>query len=222
MTLSKPVQALLVLVVVAGFLLLVFWGASDPTPSTPANQEIPTAPAVSTKAIAPPSTGSLSSSLETPTPLPATSVPLPSSGALASDQADEAIANLLLDDSISHEQAASRLLELLPRLPADQQEEAAHHISNLSEDTQAADYARRLINNSLPPPAAEVFFSDLMNRPHELLLPTLSQIADQPNHPQKQDSIDVLEVLYGTPENGLNWQSWIALQLTAENSPNAP
>lgn len=204
-------KLLLIFGIVAVFCGLVFWGAQEP-PKT--EQALPPAETATARTIAPPSSSAHSPTASaqsgfTPPPLPAT-------GVYTEEQGTEVISQLLLDDSLEHEAVARQLLTLLPRFAPDQQEEAAQHISNLAEDNLAAEYAKMLVNNSLPAPAAEVFFSDLMNRSHEILIPTLSQIADQPNHPQKQDSIDVLEVLYGAPENNLNWQSWTTQQMAAE------
>jgi hypothetical protein len=201
----------LILGIVVVFCGLVFWGAQEPQK---VEKAVPVAEAPKKEAIAPPSSSTHNTiAAEKPSFTPA---PLPASGVYSEEQGTELISQLLLDDSLEHEAVARQLLTLLPRFAPDQQEEAAQHISNLAEDNLAGEYAKMLVSNSLPAPVAEVFFSDLMNRSQEMLIPTLSQIADQPNHPQKQDSIDVLEVLYGTPESGLNWQSWTTQQMAAE------
>lgn len=213
MIFSKGWKILLVLLVVLGFFALVFWGTLGPE-STPS--PAPAASPTPTQTIAPPSLSgtSLATSPESRPPLAPPA--LPASGIYTSDQAEEIISGLLVNDAISHEQVARQLLGLLPNFPAEEQEEAAQHISNLSDDSMASEYAKMITANSLPAPAAEVLFSDLMNRPHEILIPAISQIADQPAHPQKEDSIEILEVLYGPPEDGLNWQNWIARQMAAD------
>ncbi len=212
MSLSPRWKFPLIIGVVIVFCGLVFWGTQEPEKRPPA----PPPAKTTSRPIAPPSSATHQANAESARPR-FSPPPPPSSGVYTEDQGTEVISQLLLDDSLEHEEVARQLLALLPRFAPDQQEEAAQHIANLAEDNLAAEYAAMLVRNSLPAPAAEVFFSELMNRPHEILIPTLSQIADQPNHPQKQDSIDVLEVLYGTPENGLNWQSWTAKVMAEES-----
>lgn len=119
------------------------------------------------------------------------------------------ISDVLSNERLNSSAAATKLLEILPRLDADRQSEAAHHIANLSDDVACSTWSRLVASNSLPQPAAEVLFNDMLNRPHELLMPFLGAIADQPVHPLHKDSTDVLETLFGQPPQGTPWSAWI-------------
>lgn len=123
------------------------------------------------------------------------------------------ITDILLDERYDMPATAARLLQLLPRLQPEQQEEAAHHIANLTDDPDAGEWSRKLAADDLPPAAAEVFFNDLLNRSDEFKYPTLAAIADQPDHSLHEDSVEILEILFGEPEPGHNWRAWVELQL---------
>ncbi len=124
-----------------------------------------------------------------------------------------AISEILGDESISHEQAARNLLVLLPRLNPSDQEEAAQHIANLSDEKVAAEWAQKLRRNQLPQPAAEVLFAALYNQPEDLLLPTAAAIADVQNHPFAQESIDTLEILVGPLPGNSTWSAHVTREL---------
>jgi len=123
-------------------------------------------------------------------------------------QADP-ISDVLSNTSLDFTGVVTKLLETLPRLDPERQAEAAHHISNLSDDTTCSTWSRLVASNSLPTPTAEVLFNDMLNRPHELLMPFLGAIADQPTHPLHKDSTDVLETLFGQPPQGTPWSVWV-------------
>jgi hypothetical protein len=129
-----------------------------------------------------------------------------------SDRISEIIANPNLD----FPSAVNRLLEILPGLKEADQEEAAHHIANLSDEKSAAQWSAMLVANQLPAPAADVLFDDLLNRPQEMNMPVLASIADQPAHPKNKDSAEILETLYGTPPQGTAWKDWIKTKLAEE------
>jgi hypothetical protein len=142
--------------------------------------------------------------LEAPAPRPA-----PAHG-------EDAISGILSDQSLDFPAAVDRLLKLLPSLDEEAQVEAANHISNLSDDKKAGEWTPLLVANRLPPAAQEVLFNDLLNRPHELTMPTLSAIADATPHPQQKESREILDVLYGTPPPGTTWTVWVAARMKEE------
>ena len=77
------------------------------------------------------------------------------------------------------------------------------------------------VNLELPSssvPAAEVLFNDMLNRPHDLLMPFLGAIADQPVHPLHKDSTDVLETLFGQPPQGTPWSAWVKTSLLQDGN----
>ena len=128
------------------------------------------------------------------------------------------ISDVLSNTSLDFTGVVNKLLETLPRLAPERQAEAAHHISNLSDDTTCSTWSRLVASNSLPTPAAEVLFNDMLNRPHELLMPFLGAIADQPVHPLHKDSTDVLETLFGQPPQGTPWSAWVKTSLLQDGN----
>ena len=128
------------------------------------------------------------------------------------------ISDVLSNTSLDFTGVVTKLLETLPRLDPERQAEAAHHISNLSDDTTCSTWSRLVASNSLPQPAAEVLFNDMLNRPHDLLMPFLGAIADQPVHPLHKDSTDVLETLFGQPPQGTPWSAWVKTSLLQDGN----
>jgi hypothetical protein len=128
------------------------------------------------------------------------------------------ISDVLSNERLNSSAAATKLLEILPRLDADRQSEAAHHIANLSDDVACSTWSKMVVSNSLPQPTAEVLFNDMLNRPHELLMPFLGAIADQPAHPLHKDSTEVLETLFGQPPQGTSWSAWVKNSQLQESS----
>lgn len=108
------------------------------------------------------------------------------------------------------------MLNILPGLDAADQGEAAQHIANLSEETSVRRWTAMLVAGQLPPSAADVLFNDLLNRPHELAMPALADMADKPSHPKNQESIQILDVLYGQPPQGTQWSEWVKSKLRQE------
>lgn len=132
------------------------------------------------------------------------------------DESMDLISEILSNPDLDFPAAVNRLLEALPRLDATAQEEAAHHIANLSDDTQTARWAAMLVANQLPAPAADVLFNDLLNRPQEINMPLLSAIADQQTHPKNKETVEILETLYGAPPAGTTWAAWTKAALEKE------
>ena len=128
------------------------------------------------------------------------------------------ISDVLSNTSLDFTGVVTKLLETLPSLDPERQAEAAHHISNLSDDTTCSTWSRLVASNSLPTPAAEVLFNDMLNRPHDLLMPFLGAIADQPVHPLHKDSTDVLETLFGQPPQGTPWSAWVKTSLLQDGN----
>jgi hypothetical protein len=126
----------------------------------------------------------------------------------------DAIEEILARTDSDFPGTVNQLLEALPNLNAEMQAEAAQHIANLSDDALAAQWAQKILSQTLPQPASEVLFNDLLNRPHEMLLPILSRLADMPKHPQSTHSGEILEVLFGQPPIGSNWEKWVKVNAT--------
>ncbi len=131
-------------------------------------------------------------------------------------QGAEAISAIIANPNLDFPSAVVRLLEILPGLTGPEQAEAAQHIANLSDEKSAAQWSAMLVAGQLPPAAGEVLFNDLLNRPHDLTMPALAAMADQPYHPKSKDSIAILDVLYGQPPQGAKWAAWVKEKLAEE------
>ncbi|NBR49324.1 hypothetical protein EBU02_10865 [bacterium] len=150
---------------------------------------------------------------------PPTSTPSPKPKIKPPELAEtDPISEVLSNENLDLTGAVNKLLEMLPKLDAERQSEAAHHIANLSDDAVCPTWSKMVTSNSLPQPAAEVLFNDMLNRPHELLMPFLGSIADQPAHPLHRDSTDVLEALFGQPPQGTPWSVWVKNSQLQESS----
>ncbi len=144
------------------------------------------------------------------------SVPIPVVAPVAVPDGGEKISAIISNQSLDFPSAVVRLLEVLPGLPEPEQAEAAQHIANLSDDKSAAQWTAMLSRNQLPSAAGEVLFNDLLNRPHELTLPALAGMADQPYHPKSKESVEILDILYGKPPNGKKWVTWVGEKMAEE------
>lgn len=89
---------------------------------------------------------------------------------------------------------AKKLLAVFDRLPEDGQVEAAQHISNLLPDEEYAELGKRLRDPKTPEAVLEVLMTDVLNRPNQLKLDTLFDVARAPGHPKGEEARDVLEV----------------------------
>ncbi len=141
---------------------------------------------------------------------------------LEQDDGDLVISGVIADESISHPEAARKLISLLPKLSEEKQEEAAHHIVNLSDETVVAEWADALAKNTLPAATSDVFFAELHNQPNEVLLQTAAAIAIQPEHPLQQESTELLEFLVGPLAPNETWPAAVARQLQEEKEQNQP
>jgi hypothetical protein len=136
----------------------------------------------------------------------------PFAGEAPTIETGDPIAKILDRTDLDFPSTVNRLIAILPKLNSDEQAEAAQHIANLSDDEAAKSWLPKVINQSLPQPAAEVLFNDMLNRPHEMLLPFLSKLADMPQHPQSTQSVEILEVLFGQPPAGTKWGKWVKIK----------
>ncbi|MBI3849378.1 MAG: hypothetical protein HY298_03655 [Verrucomicrobia bacterium] len=125
----------------------------------------------------------------------------------------------ILTDNSDDAQKAKKMLELLPQLPEDGQEEAAEHIANLLPDDQYAAARQLLTNAKTTEGVRDALMSDLLNRPNELKLPTLLEIARTPEHPGAEEAKDFLE-LYLEKDYGTDWAQWEqAMQVWLKDNP---
>jgi hypothetical protein len=141
--------------------------------------------------------------------LPATPQASPT---VSEEMVEDPVSEILSRSNEGFPTTVNQLLAAMPKLNPNQQAEAAQHIANLSDDTLAAQWSQKMIVQSLPQPASEALFNDMLNRPHEMLLPFLSKLADMPQHPQSTQSVEILDVLFGQPPAGTKWEKWVKIK----------
>ncbi len=149
---------------------------------------------------------------------PATAAVAPSLPAVPAEDPSGKIADWeqKIDDVLTGQEdealKAKKLLEVFDRLPEDGQVEAAQHISNLLPDEQYAELAKRLKDPKTPEAVLEVLMTDVLNRPNQLKLDTLFDVARAPGHPKGEEARDVLEVF-------LDDVDWEAVKSTGNWEP---
>jgi hypothetical protein len=100
-----------------------------------------------------------------------------------------------------------QLFQVFPGLPEDGQIEVAQHLSNLVADEDYAPLGQLLQNAKLPEPVLDVLMGDVLNRPNAVKLPTLLEVARNPDHVEAAEAKDLLE-LYLDEDYGTNWDVW--------------
>jgi hypothetical protein len=129
------------------------------------------------------------------------------------DKLDEVLASSSPDAD-----KARQMLEMLPQLPAEGQEEAMRHVSNLLPDQDYGLMRTYLTNTALPEEVQDVLLDDILNRPNRLKLPSLLEVARTVQHPKAAEAKDFLE-LFLEEDYGEDWDKWQARmdQWLAEN-----
>jgi hypothetical protein len=100
-----------------------------------------------------------------------------------------------------------QLFEIFPRLPEDGQIEVAQHLSNLVPDESYAPLGKLLENAKLPEDVLDVLMADALNRPNSVKLPTLLDVAQNPDNSKAGEAKDLLE-LYLDEDYGADWSQW--------------
>jgi len=133
----------------------------------------------------------------------------------------------VLRSNADESQTAQILINLLPTLPPEGQEEAAQHISNLTLDENYKTVLPLVKNPNLPEPVLDVLVTDLMNRDDSVKLPALLDIAKISNHPHHEEAITDLQIFldedFGTDFG--RWQTALDKYLkeqAAQNADDAP
>jgi hypothetical protein len=169
--------------------------ATPPTISPPATPE-PVRPT-------PRETPQIAARTESKPPRPATPEP-----PAAKPMADwEIKIDQVLQSNADESQTAQLLINLLPTLPPEGQEEAAQHISNLILDKDYNKVAPLVKNPGLPEDVLDVFVTDLMNREDDVKLPVLLEIAKIPNHPHHEEAATDLQIFLDE-DYGKDWAKW--------------
>ncbi len=82
------------------------------------------------------------------------------------------------------------------------------------------DGAAQLLTNAVTPSAVStVLMNDLLNRANTLKLPMLLAVAQNTDHPLKDQAREMLELLL-QQDNGSNWDQWsAAIDTWLQNNP---
>lgn len=116
-----------------------------------------------------------------------------------------------IDDIVGSEDSdtnkVKQLFALFPKLPPDGQEEAVQHLSNLVEDDNYAQLGDMLKNAKLSEGVLDELLADALNRPNNLKLPLLLDVASNPDHAKKDEAKDLLELYLGE-DYGTDWAKW--------------
>jgi hypothetical protein len=126
----------------------------------------------------------------------------------------------ILDSNDDDSTKVKQLLAMFPRLPEDGQTEVAQHLSNLVEDKDYAPLGKLLADAKLPETVLDVLVQDVLNRPNSLKLPSLLEVASNPQHPKAEEAKDLLE-LFLEEDYGTDWAKWqTKMQEWLKNNPD--
>jgi hypothetical protein len=114
---------------------------------------------------------------------------------------------------------ADQILALIPNAPPDAQVELTQHLVNMVQDDHYDGAAGLLTNAETPSAVSTVLMNDLLNRENTLKLPMLLAVAENDNHPLKDQAKDMLELLI-QEDDGNNWDQWSAsINTWLQNNP---
>jgi hypothetical protein len=119
---------------------------------------------------------------------------------------EQRLDDILLGDDDENGKA-DKILALIPRAPADAQQELAQHLVNMVQDDHYDGTAELLTNAATSPDVSNVLMNDLLNRGNTLKLPMLLAIARNNDHPLKDQALDLLGLLT-QEDKGTNWDEW--------------
>jgi hypothetical protein len=111
--------------------------------------------------------------------------------------------------NLSDAERARRLFALLPGLAVEGRETAAEQAVSLVKNADYDVAKPVLLNPGTYGPALNVLFADLAERPPEIQLPTLLQIARIQQHPFAPNARENLELFLGA-DYGADWNRWDA------------
>lgn len=112
-------------------------------------------------------------------------------------------------EGMSPAQRADMLLKLMPTLPVEGRESTTEEAVKMLPNSGYPVARDVIMNPGTYGPALNVLFADLMERPPEIALPTLLQIARIQQHPFAPNARDNLQLLLGE-DYGANWNRWDA------------
>lgn len=105
--------------------------------------------------------------------------------------------NQILTETESTDDAARQLLALIPTCNTAEQVEASQHAANLLPDTEFNKASQFILNPATPREVMEVWYGDSLNRPVEIHLPLLVEMAEKAGHPMQEEAMNILDVILG-------------------------
>jgi hypothetical protein len=116
-----------------------------------------------------------------------------------------------IDDIVGSDDAdtnkVKQLFALFPTLPPDGQEEVVQHLSNLVDDDDYKPLGDLLKDAKLPEGVLDELLADVLNRPNNLKLPLLLDVASNPDNAKHDEAKDLLELYLGD-DYGSDWGQW--------------
>lgn len=140
------------------------------------------------------------------TSLQASASPSPGPPPEEVERADVVIQKILADNP-TVETASSSLLTGYPAFKPAEKIAAAPHIAGLLPDDQAQVLVELLKSPDSPNPAKEVFFNNLLNRPHPIAWPMLVEVLATPNHHLAERAKEMLMSVVGQ-DLGSSVEAW--------------
>ena len=219
---STPARSLLlgaVVVFLAAGIFLAVSGRKDATPQTASAAKVDPEPDFPQFAAPPPPTAEEIRTAAVFTPEfpagdggPALLPPLPLQ---RGELPWEARIRAVLERADLAEPAKSRLLlEMVPLLPVEGRETATEEAVKRLPDNEYRIAQPAIKNPATYGLALSVLFADLMERPAQIKLPTLLEIARTPQHPFAASARDNLQLILGA-DFGTDWYRWDAAVRTA-------
>ena len=128
--------------------------------------------------------------------------------------------DVILTTEEPESEKAKKMLKMFPNLPEQGQVEVAQHLSNLVADADYASLSRYLTDPSLPQSVLDILFGDVLNRPNNLKLPTLLEVARDPDNPNASQAHDILE-MFLEEDYGTDWNIWqVKVKQWLKDNPN--
>lgn len=153
-----------------------------------------------------------------PMPTPATA-PTPGPATNVLTNWEDRVDQILTSDG-EDPAKAKKMIEMFPHLPEDGQVEVAQHISNLTPDQDYSQVTTLLTNDTLPESVLDVLLADTLNRPNSLKLPSLLDVARDPQNPKSGEAKDLLQ-LFLDQDYGNDWDAWQSqVQVWLKDNPD--
>jgi hypothetical protein len=218
--LSQVIKAIGVLVVVVGLGILVGWLGTRGTKAPSAPPEPPQKVTGTTHVVPPPMPVPGSGETLNP-PIPGEGVvvqpltnitavvpPTPRPQENLITNWDDRLTDILGAKDEDEASKARQLLQMFPHLPEEGQVEVAQHLANLTDDKDFPVLGAYLTNSATSEEVADVLMADLLNRPNNIKLPILLDVARSGPNPEAASEAKEILALFLDEDYGTDWQTW--------------